>query len=473
MRFKAPDVEITPDAPFKNDALERSESAEVLTQFVSQTSTPFVLAIDSPWGTGKTTFLKMWSHVLHKAGFKCLFFNAWENDFSDSPLVSLIGEVGASLKHLGLTGDKKSRAADAFEKTKKIGASLLKSALPTAIKLATSGLLDLEKIDAKDFAEFTEKVAKKQIEKYEHDKESIRGFRKSLSEFVATVSERNKEAAPKPVIFIVDELDRCRPDYAIELLEKIKHLFNAQGLVFVLAMDMQQLGESIKAVYGGGLNADGYLRRFIDLHYQLPAPNVDRFVSSLFARFELEEAFRQRHPHLQYEATRLREVLEKLFPLFAFSLRVQEQCFTTIAVAIRTTPAGGHLYPLHLGLLVCLRAGNKAIYDQYVKGEATPEMVLKFLRGLPGGNEAVSGEWEALLEAHLVMGIRDLEKRAKAVHVYAVAGADDRRSTAGYDKANWVREAIRNYCSDTRDMTGYIYKKIEIANRFLDSPTPQ
>src|SRR5947209_1607261 len=113
MKFKVPPVEIAAEDPFKNDALGRKESAEILTQFVSNTSTPFVLAIDSPWGTGKTTFLTMWSHLLKKEGFSCLFFNVWENDFSDSPLVALIGEMGESLKHLDLSGEKQTKVTQA------------------------------------------------------------------------------------------------------------------------------------------------------------------------------------------------------------------------------------------------------------------------------------------------------------------------------------------------------------------------
>ena len=76
----------------------------------------------------------------------------------------------------------------------------------------------------------------------------------------------------KTVIIFVDELDRCRPSYAIELLERIKHLFNIGGLVFVLALDREQLGHSIKAVYGNGIDSDGYLRRFVDFEYQLKNP---------------------------------------------------------------------------------------------------------------------------------------------------------------------------------------------------------
>ena len=110
MRFKAPIIDIPSEAPFKHDVLERQPCADVLTQFVLRLNEAFVLAIDAPWGSGKTTFLRMWLQSLQNQGFHCLYFNAWQNDFSDSPLVSLIGEICEAIKKLRL-GDEQQTAA--------------------------------------------------------------------------------------------------------------------------------------------------------------------------------------------------------------------------------------------------------------------------------------------------------------------------------------------------------------------------
>src|SRR3989338_1346594 len=101
MRIKIPPLNIPENNPFAEDQLERKQSAEVLTQFISTIREPFVLAIDSPWGTGKTTFINMWLRFLKKEAFPCLYFNAWENDFTDDPLVSFIGEMKACLDTVG------------------------------------------------------------------------------------------------------------------------------------------------------------------------------------------------------------------------------------------------------------------------------------------------------------------------------------------------------------------------------------
>jgi predicted KAP-like P-loop ATPase len=262
IRFKPRPLDIPKGAPFDHDLLEREPNAKILTQFVSRLEEPFVLAVDSPWGSGKTTFLRMWLQSLENDKFPCLYFNAWQNDFSDSPLVSLIGEIGEAIRDLRLSGENEKLAREIFDKAKKSGAVLAKAALPAAVKLATAGLLDLSSLKAEDIAKLAEDLAKQQIEKYQADKKTIAHFRKELADLVAVLRRKIDNKAAKPVIFVVDELDRCRPPYAVELLEKIKHLFSVDGLIFILAIDRQQLGESVRCLYGEGLDADNYLRRF-------------------------------------------------------------------------------------------------------------------------------------------------------------------------------------------------------------------
>jgi hypothetical protein len=94
-------------------------------------------------------------------------------------------------------------------------------------------------------------VAEERIKKYQEEKGTIAAFKAELAAFV-------KERTPKkPMLFFIDELDRCRPLFAIEVLEHVKHLFNVSGVVFVLSVDKSQLGHSLCAVYGDGLDVDG------------------------------------------------------------------------------------------------------------------------------------------------------------------------------------------------------------------------
>lgn len=469
-RYKPTNIEISESDPFKDDLLERKNSAEVLTQFVSSLSEPFVFAIDSPWGTGKTTFLRMWKQHLRNRGIPCLYFNAWENDFSESPLVSLIGEIGAGIKSFHLEGKQEEFAEKAFEKAKNVGVSLLKVAIPTAIKLATSGLLDLSAMAESDLSKLAEDIAKRQIEKYQADKETLSNFRTELETFIKTLSVNKSDGAPNPLIFVVDELDRCRPSYAIELLEKIKHLFSVEGLIFVLAIDRQQLGESVKALYGTGIDADGYLRRFIDLEYRLPATDPTKFSQAQFSRFGLNALLDKKTGYTSVDASDLREHLPILFSAFRLSLRTQEQCFTQLAVIIRITPHDSFLYSILLMLLICLRSANRELYERYCSGLAKPKDVISYITSLPSGAKLMESNLGTQIEAYLVLGIRDEQLRKTTIQNYHSLSdeANSKRTNEAF-RAQAVSHHFTWRAEHVSDLIGYLLKKIEMAHNFVQS----
>jgi len=91
--LKVPELEIPPNDPFKNDQLERKKIVDNLTILLNNVPTPFVLAINSSWGSGKTTFLRMWERKLVNHKYKAFIYNAWENDFVENPFLSFIGQL--------------------------------------------------------------------------------------------------------------------------------------------------------------------------------------------------------------------------------------------------------------------------------------------------------------------------------------------------------------------------------------------
>ena len=146
MHFKSPEIEIVPQEPFSNDQLDRSESAHILTQFVSSLNGPFVLCINSNWGTGKTTFVKMWQQYLKNHDYHCLYFNAWEHDFSiTDPLIPFIAEMQSEIT--STLNENQTQIRDKLEKAKEIGGSIARRAIPVAIKALTSGCSAPQKLD--------------------------------------------------------------------------------------------------------------------------------------------------------------------------------------------------------------------------------------------------------------------------------------------------------------------------------------
>jgi hypothetical protein len=109
------------------------------------------------------------------------------------------------------------------------------------------------------------------------------------SSLLAIIEALKGEEIIPPIIILIDELDRCRPTYAIKLLEEIKHLFDVPGLVFVLAMNVEQLGHSVCGAYGSGFDGRAYLRRFIDREYRLAEPNLEPLLELLCRQANLDE----------------------------------------------------------------------------------------------------------------------------------------------------------------------------------------
>lgn len=93
MSRKVPDVPIPKSNPFQNDALGREPIAGHLTSLLRTLEDPYVLSLSSPYGTGKTTFVRMWRQKLENEGFLPLYYNAWDNDFVDDPLVAFVEEI--------------------------------------------------------------------------------------------------------------------------------------------------------------------------------------------------------------------------------------------------------------------------------------------------------------------------------------------------------------------------------------------
>ncbi|MCP3941539.1 MAG: hypothetical protein GY710_08670 [Desulfobacteraceae bacterium] len=399
MILKNPEITITPENPFENDGLNRKDSAVALTQFVLSAEEPLVVCIDAPWGEGKTTFLRMWKQHLKNELIPVIYFSAWENDFTDDALIALIGEIGSAIDEISENGDPK-KAKQFFDQAKKIGIALLKKSVPVAAKIATAGALDLDKVTEQALASFAETLAKEEFAKYEKSKKTLETFKSTLSNLANSISSNDE---PKPLVFIIDELDRCRPTFAIELLEKAKHLFNVNNIIFILGADKVQLGHSIKAVYGNELDTNGYLRRFIDFDYLLSPPEQGLFVDMLFKKFSFQNNFFAKNKYHSYEGEQALEMFKKLFEIYKLTLREQEHCCSLLSLVIRTTNADGTLFPHFICFFIVLKIKTPDIYKKIIFNKLNFEQIMDYLSNQNGSTELLESNSGILLEAYILL----------------------------------------------------------------------
>jgi hypothetical protein len=406
----------------------------------------------------------MWKQHLKDKVIPTLYFNAWENDFSDDALVCLIGEISASIDELSKTGDE-SKAREYLNKAKGLSVALLKRIIPVAAKVATAGALELDKIEEQSVAGFAESLAKEQIEKYESSKKTLGAFKDTLSEFAKSITQ---EDMPKPLVFIIDELDRCRPNFAIEILEKAKHFFNVENIVFVLGADKQQLGSSIKAIYGSELNVNGYLRRFIDFDYILPPPKKGLFVKALFNKFSFSEYFLQKSGNeTRYEGEQALCMFTDLFEIYGLTLREQEHCCSLLSLSIRTTSKNSKLFPLFLCFLIVLKVKEPVIYKKFITDEMAPLELLDYLKEHHGVTKLLDSHYGTALEAYIATskscghGYDDISRKYKKI-VNSTAASDNEKQ-----RADRILELISRFdCGGGIDALRYLVKKIEVASRF-------
>ncbi len=462
MEFKIPPLEVPLDDPFRFDALKRKPSVEALSNLLNSLTGPFVLTIDSPWGTGKTTFIKIWKAYLESQGFACLYFNAWETDFSTDSLVAFLSEFENLEKSFDFKHESFSKF---FDKAKKIATVLAKKALPVAGKIATGGLLDLEEFSQKAIADLVSDTIKDAVDAYSAEKDLIRQFRELLSKAIATLKEEGKK---DQLIVFVDEIDRCRPTFAIGLLERIKHLFNVENAIFILALDKRQLSVSLKAIYGEGLDTNEYLRRFIDLEYSLPKIDATTFTKNLFDRFGFETFFAERtHSDFIYDKEFFFKTFNALSDLLRLNLRAREQCFTQISVAMMTTPKNHYLYPILVTTLIILKAGAPEIYRRYTFDRGAASEVMQYLSSLNGGPEFLYSHPGKLIEAYLISAKSGSRGGMPDPEYYEKVPSDQSAELKEKERAGAINKMITEIMiRDKIPRFDYLINKIELAAQF-------
>ena len=371
MEIRHRDLIIDSENPFENCKLERRQYAHILTTIVESYAEGFVLAINNKWGTGKTTFVKMWEKHLQNSDFMTMHFNAWENDFEMEPLTAMLGELK---KLIGKKEDK------TFESLIEKGAVISKKIIPAITKYFAKKYLGDEAVDMiTSSAEAATEILNDEVNDYINKKEKLEDFKTELEIFIKDKSN------DKPIVFIIDELDRCRPDYAVEVLEKVKHFFSVPGIVFVLSIDKEQLSYAIQGYYGSAnIDTDEYLRRFIDIEYQLPDPSIEAYTEYLFEYYGFDEFFKKRS--FTNESREDKEEFIRFSTFIAnefhYTLRQQEKLFAQVRIILRTFYIKNSCFPDLVLMLIHLKFFHENLFDNIKKKKLTTQSLVDKIESL-------------------------------------------------------------------------------------------
>lgn len=265
-----------PDIDGESDFFQRRGFSENLTRLFQACNESLVISIDSEWGDGKTSFVMKWAAELeHGADFIPIYYDAYKNDFTNDAFLSIATAIREKLERKKLIKRKKileKQLDDLKGSMAAVATDMLKLASGVVVNNLTGGL-----VNGKDVSERTGDAigqvlsdglkgrVDQKLEAHEEAQKHIDSYRAHLKQALEALGD-------KKIVFFVDELDRCRPDFSIQVIEKIKHLFDVKGVYFVLSVNRRQLLSVIRHAYGvSAKDAEVYFQKFIHLETKLPS----------------------------------------------------------------------------------------------------------------------------------------------------------------------------------------------------------
>ena len=352
----------------RDDPIGRNSSVFRFIDLLSHIQESCTIAINGEWGSGKTFFVKQAKLILdawndhsemdddtrseikgccRQMGgevecYSTVYYDAWMYDNHEDPILSLVYATIAT-NQTDYSNEKKR--------------SIIDNAAAIAGALTGRDINKvIESARGKDtFASFKEA---------DDLQELVRHFIDSL------ILEHGNR-----LVFFIDELDRCKPDYAIRFLERIKHYFDDERITFVFSVSLSQLQATVKKYYGVDFNATRYLDKFFDLRLTLPIPNLERFM--------------QERLHL-YGNSRADIVCIEAAKQYRLSLREAERFARVVKICIQpAVNSTSNLYSgdnacffsmtFFLPIMIVLQMTDMQAYTQFVSGE-NPQPFLDLLR---------------------------------------------------------------------------------------------
>ena len=255
--------------------------------------------------------------------FLAVYYDAWKNDTEEDPVVSLIYEI---IQQLDLKGGL-------------IDLNKMSSILTDVLSVVTG----------RDFTDLFNKVKDVNLLKNIQEEKNMDAI---LQEFFV---DALNEKCDRLIIF-VDELDRCRPNFAVKLLERIEHYFVNNRITFVFSMNIEQLQHTIKVYYGNDFDACRYLDCFFDIRLSLPTTISNRFFNSL---------------NLNDHST-IDSVIMRIQDTYNLSLREFCKYYDTVKVAGVKYDHGdiyNFLFIYIVTLSLALKLTNISVHDEFIKGK--------------------------------------------------------------------------------------------------------
>ena len=290
---------------FKPDYLNRKALAEEWTDALLSTKINhhLTISVSGDWGTGKTYLAKNWHKYLEEQEYFTCYIDAHKKDYAEEPLLIIMSEIESYINNKYINNEE-AFIKRAFKPVKEKFIPFLVSGFKTVAKVGAGVLLpdiissNISKIIDNIDGEKLKEIIKGSIDEYNNKKDSrieeyydnIKAYSENIEEFK---NELEKFAAKfdKPVVIIIDELDRSNPKFVIKLIEQLKHIFEIPNLAFILTVNKKELSNTIKGVYGSEMDGYAYYKKFITHDFtlypmeQLNNNNLEIFIKETMNKY--------------------------------------------------------------------------------------------------------------------------------------------------------------------------------------------
>ena len=362
--IKPQETQVPDGEPWSDDRLDRSETAKELTRLIKNEQSISV-SLSGRWGTGKTYLLQRWAKDLQNQGAKVAYVNAWENDFSHDSIIPITSTIVGVMRNTRFSEVTRTLTREAKE----------------FVLTNTEGMIE-------KYTGFRIPI-KRQADPYQARLATIEKLRQALSK----LAQEAREDTEYPLIVIIDELDRCRPDYAVELLERVKHVLTVENTAFVFGINRQALGEAICHRFGIS-DTDGYLAKFFDVDAPLPRPaSMVRMVrdraynqQGLGSLSGDEEPYDEATRAMNDATRKIVDHLATLADIVQLQPREMEHCLSLVTIALTKMEPHSSTYAELVAPIVFLKVKDQRLYESYVSRKSLAGEILDHLNSPEHGN---------------------------------------------------------------------------------------
>lgn len=356
---------------------------ERMMALVKSLANPSVILLDGAWGSGKTTFIKMWQGLLENNNVHTIYIDAFSEDYQHDVFSVFSGEIYALIKKHSIC---KAASREFIKAAKNILKGMAFCAAKTGLKAIISNSFDELKLEnfkdiKKEIFEYNEKIFDNIIDKNIKQRESIKKSRIYFKIAFERVANSLFKKSGNPLVIIIDDLDRCKPTFAVEFIEMIKHYFTVDNVHFVLVTNSEQLNNAISFVYGVK-EPNVYLEKFYNIYISInsfkQSPTVDNekvFIRKIFSSFKYDRS----HSDFVDNCIKTISAIAKANRL---SLRKIEKIATYTAICLAS---GDKLLKLNcvLPTLCAIKVCDYDLYKKTLHSSLTAKDISSFIKESP------------------------------------------------------------------------------------------